>query len=123
MRIDKWLWAVRLYHTRSLASAACRDGSVSISGQAVKASRQVRVDDVVQAQTGHIQRTVKVLGLLENRVGAQAVREFALDLTPASEYEKRPEPMLQPLFQRPKGLGRPAKKDRRDLFKLMDKNV
>lgn len=113
MRVDKWLWAVRLYRTRSLASAACRSGMVTIAGRPVKPSRDVKVDDLIMAGNGEITRTVKVLGLLERRVGAEAAKEFAQDLTPASEYEKPREPHLQPLFHRPKGAGRPTKKDRR----------
>jgi ribosome-associated heat shock protein Hsp15 len=117
-RIDKWLWAVRLYKTRSLATAACREGRVTIAGQPVKPSREVRVDDLILARNGPITRTVKVLGLLEQRVGAKAVPQFLIDLTPASEFEKRSEPSQQPLFRRPKGAGRPTKKDRRALTRI-----
>ncbi|HEX3799518.1 MAG TPA: RNA-binding S4 domain-containing protein [Verrucomicrobiae bacterium] len=118
VRIDKWLWAVRIYKTRTLAADACRNGRVTINGQPLKPSREVRINELVVAQTGDLTRTTKVLGLLERRVGASAVKQFAEDLTPASEYEKKREPVLQPLFFRPKGAGRPTKKDRRDLKKL-----
>jgi len=70
------------------------------------------------AKTGDFTRTLKVLGLLEQRVGAPAAREFMEDLTPPSEYERRKDPALQPLFYRPKGAGRPTKKDRRTLGKI-----
>ncbi len=120
VRIDKWLWAVRIYKTRTLAAAACRNGRVTISGQPVKPSREVRINDLILAQNGDITRTMKVLGLLERRVGAAAVAEFAEDLTPPSEYEKPKSPVLPPLFHRPKGMGRPTKKDRRALGKLGD---
>lgn len=118
VRIDKWLWAVRLYKTRSLATAACREGRVTMAGQEVKPSRDVRINDLILAKTGGITRTVKVLGLLEQRVGAQAAKEFAEDLTPSSEFERLKEPVLQPLFHRPRGMGRPTKKDRRQMGKL-----
>jgi ribosome-associated heat shock protein Hsp15 len=118
VRVDKWLWAVRIYKTRSLATAACREGRVTIGGQAVKPSRDVRINDLILAKNGDITRTLKVLGMLEQRVGAQAVKEFAEDLTPASEYEKPKEARLQPLFDRPKGMGRPTKKDRRQMGKF-----
>src|SRR5690348_2626948 len=118
VRLDKWLWAVRVFKTRTLATAACRDGRVTIAGQPAKASRDVRIHDLIHAKTGEITRTLKVLGLLEQRVGAQAAREFMEDLTPPSEYERRKDPVLQPLFYRPKGAGRPTKKDRRTLGKL-----
>src|SRR5688572_26040795 len=78
-RIDKWLWAVRLYKTRSLATKACRGGHVSIGGQPVKPSRSVRLDEVVRARTGDILRTVKVIGLIENRVGPKLVNNFLED--------------------------------------------
>ena len=77
-----------------------------------------RINDLILAKNGDITRTVKVLGLLEQRVGAQAVKEFVEDLTPASEYEKPKDPVLQPLFHRPKGMGRPTKKDRRQMGKF-----
>lgn len=115
VRIDKWLWAVRIYKTRSLATTACREGDVKIGGQAVKPSRDVRINDLILAKIGSVTRTVRVLGLLEQRVGAQAAREFMTDLTPASEYEKPKELLLQPLFRRPKGMGRPTKKERRQM--------
>jgi ribosome-associated heat shock protein Hsp15 len=120
VRIDKWLWAVRIYKTRSLATAACREGRVTIGGHGVKPSRDVKINDLILARNGDSTRTIKVLGRLEQRVGAQAAKEFAEDLTPASEYEKSREPMLQPLFHRPKGTGRPTKKDRRKLGKFGD---
>jgi ribosome-associated heat shock protein Hsp15 len=113
MRVDKWLWTVRLYRTRSLASAACRAGKVTIAGLPVKPSRDVKLGDLIRADNGEINRTVKVLGLLERRVGAEAAREFVQDLTPPSEYANPREPYLQPLFHRPRGAGRPTKKERR----------
>jgi ribosome-associated heat shock protein Hsp15 len=120
VRVDKWLWAVRIFKTRTGAAEACRNGRVTIAGQPLKPSREVKINDLIVAQTGDITRTVKVLGLLERRVGAAMVAEFAEDLTPASEYEKKREPVLQPLFFRPKGAGRPTKKDRRAMGKLDD---
>ncbi len=113
VRIDKWLWAVRIYKTRSLATTACREGRVTIGGQAAKASRDVKINDLILAKNGDITRTIKVLALLEQRVGAPVVKQFAEDLTPASEYQKQREPVLEPFFFRPKGAGRPTKKDRR----------
>jgi ribosome-associated heat shock protein Hsp15 len=85
VRIDKWLWAVRVYKARSLATEACRQGRVTIAGQAVKPSRDVRINDIILAKNGDITRTVKVMKVLQQRVGAQAVKEFMDDLTPASE--------------------------------------
>lgn len=118
VRIDKWLWAARIYKTRSLATTACREGRVIIGGQAVKPSRDVKINNLILAKNGDLTRTIKVIGLREQRVGAQAVKEFAEDLTPASEYEKPKDTVLQPLFNRPKGMGRPTKKDRRQMGKF-----
>ena len=118
VRIDKWLWAVRIFKTRGLAAAACRAGHVTIADQPVKASRDVKPGDLIVAKTGEITRTTKVLALLAQRVGAQTVPQFAEDLTPPAEYQKPKEPVLAPLFSRPKGAGRPTKKDRRDWAKV-----
>ena len=115
VRMDKWLWAARIFKTRSLASESCRKGRVTISGQPVKASRDVHVNDVIVVRSDQITRTFKVLGLLERRVGAQVARDFVEDQTPPSEYEKRRQPSFQPLVLRPKGAGRPTKKQRRQI--------
>ena len=115
VRIDKWLWAVRLYKTRSQAAAACAGGHVHIGGQAVKPARSIRIGDVVCTVAGGIKRTVKVLAPLEHRVGAKLVSQFLEDLTPAAEYEKQREWNFAPPPFRPKGAGRPTKKERRTM--------
>jgi ribosome-associated heat shock protein Hsp15 len=119
VRIDKWLWAVRLYKTRSIATAACRAGHVKIGGENVKPSHTVRLAEVISARTGDLTRTVKVIGLLEQRVGPKLVEKFIEDQTPAAEFLRAAEDRLQPQApRRPKGAGRPTKKDRRDLENL-----
>jgi ribosome-associated heat shock protein Hsp15 len=115
VRADRWLWSVRLYKTRSLASAACTAGHVKINGQPCKPARDVRPGDVLTALAGEITRTVKVLGVLENRIGAKLVPRYLEDLTPPSEYEKPRKKVLAPIGQRPKGAGRPTKQERRML--------
>jgi ribosome-associated heat shock protein Hsp15 len=115
VRIDKWLWAVRVFKTRSLATDACRNGRVTIGGQPVKPSRDVKVGETIIVQKDELTRTFKVLGILEQRVGAPIAKDFVEDLTPASEFEKKREPNLLPPMHRPKGAGRPTKKDRRTL--------
>ena len=112
VRMDKWLWSVRLYKTRSSAAAACVAGKVQIGGQAVKPSRSVKTGDVIVAMTGEITRTVRAIGLLEKRIGAKLVSQYLEDLTPASEYSK-PQQSFPTFGLRPKGSGRPTKKDRR----------
>lgn len=121
VRVDKWLWAVRIYKTRTLAADACRNGRVTIGGVPVKPSREVKINDLILAQNADITRTIKVLALLDHRVGAPAVKDFAEDLTPIAEYQKLKEPCLKPLFYRPKGAGRPTKKDRRAITKFLSK--
>jgi ribosome-associated heat shock protein Hsp15 len=115
VRIDKWLWAVRLYKSRSLATAACSAGRVRIGGESLKPSRSARIGDVITAATGDITRTVRVRALLERRVGAKLVADYMEDLTPPNEYARPKEPNFRPLLVRPKGSGRPTKKDRRKL--------
>ena len=115
VRMDKWLWAVRLYKTRTMAASACTAGKVRIGGQPVKAARNVRIGEVITATTGEVTRTIKVTGLIEQRVSAPLVAQCYEDLTPASEYQKPREPNFQPLLLRPRGSGRPTKKDRRKI--------
>lgn len=113
-RIDKWLWAVRVFKTRSLATEACKAGKVRVAENAVKPSREVREGMVISVQAGPITRTLKVVQLLHNRVGAKLVNEFMEDLTPAEEYAKL-ELIKQQPFRRDRGAGRPTKKERRDI--------
>ncbi|TVR43510.1 MAG: RNA-binding S4 domain-containing protein [Bacteroidia bacterium] len=113
-RIDKYLWAVRLFKTRSMATQACRAGKVKIDDQPVKPSREVHTDMVITVQTGPLMRTVKVCGLLNNRVGAKLVSEYMEDLTPEEEYKKL-EIIKSQAGLRPFRKGRPTKKERREL--------
>ena len=115
VRIDKWLWAVRLYKSRSLAIQACQAGHIKIAGQRVKPSRTVHPGEVITAVTGRIHRTVKVLAPLEQRVGAGLVKEFLEDLTPPEEYARARAEALQSPPQYPRGFGRPTKKQRRQI--------
>jgi ribosome-associated heat shock protein Hsp15 len=119
VRMDKWLWAVRLYKSRTLAAHACTGGKVRIQDQPVKSARAVRVGEVITAVTGEITRTVKVLALLDRRVGARRVPEYLEDLTPTAEYAKPREKQYRQFVFRPKGAGRPTKKQRRSIERLM----
>jgi ribosome-associated heat shock protein Hsp15 len=118
--MDKWLWAARVFKTRSLAAAACHHGRVTVAGLPAKASREVKINDVIVVKKDEMTRTLKVLQLLERRVGAPAVKEYAEDQTPASEWEKARQIRLIPVFHRPKGSGRPTKKERRDLNDILE---
>jgi ribosome-associated heat shock protein Hsp15 len=115
VRLDKWLRAARLYKSRSIATDACATGKVLVNGQPAKPSRDVKIGDLIQAATGEIQRQIKVTALLDKRVGAKLVSQFLEDLTPASEFSKPREKNFQPFAFRPKGSGRPTKKQRRSI--------
>jgi ribosome-associated heat shock protein Hsp15 len=118
VRIDKWLWAVRVFKTRTLASEACKAGHVEIASQTVKASRAVRLNDVISTKLGIITKTMRVIGLIDRRVGAKLVPQYAEDQTPASEYEKLKEERVKPALVRPPGFGRPTKKERRAIGRM-----
>lgn len=116
VRIDKWLCAVRVFKTRGLATEACKAGHVKIDGVSVKPARDLRLGEVITAYTGHLTRTVKVLGLLENRCSAKVVAEFMEDLTPPEERTRKREPSFVPVSLASKT--RPGKKDRRLLTRF-----
>ena len=115
MRLDQWLWTVRVFQTRTSAAAAIKGGHVRINDEPCKPAREARAGDVVVARVGILTRTVRVIAAPPSRVGAKLVPQFSEDLTPPEEYAKRPERnFLSPMF-RPKGSGRPTKRDRRTL--------
>jgi ribosome-associated heat shock protein Hsp15 len=119
--MDKWLWAARVFKTRGLASDACRHGRVAIAGLPVKASREVKINDVIVVKKDGLTRTFKVLQLLQQRVGAPVAKEYVEDQTPESELQKAREPRFTPpLFFRPKGSGRPTKKERRAINDILE---
>ena len=120
VRIDKWLWAVRLFKSRSLATAACNAGHVKIAGLSVKPSRDVRPGETIMALAGGVHRTVQVIRLLERRVGAKVVADYMQDLTPPEEFARARAERDAPLVQYPKGWGRPTKKQRRQIERLLD---
>lgn len=121
MRIDKWLWAVRLFKTRTTAADACRGGKIRIDDQPVKASREVRVGEVIHARANETNRVVEVLGFPPNRLGPKLVPEFLKDLTPAEEYLRVLQVRTAPIALRDKGAGRPTKRERRDLDRISSK--
>lgn len=115
VRIDKWLWAVRLYKTRSLATEECGKGRVMIDGIPAKASREVKIGDKIQIRRPPIIRSYEVLDLSEKRMAAKLVEGFMRDVTPPEQLEILEMQKHMSWFQREKGTGRPTKKDRRDL--------
>lgn len=120
VRIDKYLWAIRVYKTRSDATEACNGNKVKIAGVNAKPSKAVKVGEVIEVRKGPAVLTYKVLALSESRMGAQLVPEYAEDLTPESELVKFHAPRETVFVQRDRGAGRPTKKDRRILDGLMD---
>lgn len=119
-RLDKWLWAVRVFKTRALATDACRAGSVTINELPAKPARDVHAGELVAVRLGLVTRTLRVVGVPRSRVGAKLLPELYTDLTPESEYDKIREQRLQHVLAREKGSGRPTKRDRRLLDQLFD---
>jgi len=115
IRIDKWLWAVRIFKTRSLASDACRTGKVKILDQAVKPSRDIKTGEVIAISMAPIIKTVKVVAPLGNRVSAKLVAGFMEDLTPETEYQKLKRSNDGSFEFRERGTGRPTKRERREI--------
>ena len=115
VRVDKWLWAVRVFKTRSIATEACKKGRISIAGVTVKPSRTIRVGEVVTVRKPPIEYSFRVVQLLGSRVGAKRVAEFMENVTPREQYELLELQRVSGFVDRAKGLGRPTKKDRRDL--------
>lgn len=115
VRVDKWLWAVRVFKTRSIATEACKKGRVSIGGVMIKPSRTIRVGEVITVRKPPIEYSFRVLQLLASRVGAKRVAEFMENVTPQAQYELLELQRVSGFVDRAKGLGRPTKKDRRDL--------
>ena len=119
-RIDKYLWAIRVFKTRTDATDACKGGKVKVAGINAKPSKEVKVGDVLQVKKGLVTYTYKVLQPLERRVGAKLVSEYALNLTPEAELEKLRAPVETFFVTRDRGAGRPTKKDRREIEDAWD---
>jgi ribosome-associated heat shock protein Hsp15 len=119
MRWDQWLWNIRLYRSRSLAQEAIKDGRVLVDGVAIKPAREARAGETVSARTGDITRVYRVLGFPPRRVSAPEVAAFAQDLTPPEAREEARRKVLEPGF-RPRGAGRPTKRERRQIERWSD---
>ena len=114
-RIDKWLWAARIFKTRSIASDACKTGRVTIGGVTMKPSRSVKVGDVVSVKKPPITYSFKVLKTIEQRVGAKLLPEIYENVTEAKQYELLEMSRISGFVDRARGTGRPTKKERRAL--------
>ncbi|MCB4799020.1 RNA-binding S4 domain-containing protein [Neotamlana laminarinivorans] len=123
MRIDKYLWCIRYYKTRSLATTACKKGHIKINNAPVKPSREVYAQDTIELRKNQINYKLKVNDIPPNRVGAKLVDLYRTDLTPKSEFEAQDLLKYSKDYYRKKGTGRPTKKDRRDIDDFYDENA
>ena len=118
VRLDKYLWAIRVYKTRTDATDACKGGKVRLNGYDVKPSKEVRTGDVIVVRKGAVTYTYKVLDLVDRRVGAKLVPDYAENQTPQEELDKLRVPVETFFLKRDRGAGRPTKKDRRQMESL-----
>src|ERR1700761_3916967 len=120
LRIDKYLWAIRIFKTRSLATEACKAGRIKLDGQNIKPAHEVRVNEVYQVSKGIERKVIKVTGLLENRADAKTVVNFYEDITPVEQTQAFKSMFHAPMLKRDRGPGRPTKRDRREIDELKD---
>ena len=118
VRIDKYLWSIRVYKTRSEATDACKGGKIRLNGGDVKPSKTVKVGDVLVARKGPVTYTYRILQLIDKRQGAKLVPNYAENLTPQEELDKLRAPVETFFLKRDRGAGRPTKKDRRQMEDL-----
>lgn len=122
MRIDKYLWCVRYYKTRSLATAACRKGHIKVNGETAKPSRDVYAQDKIELRKDQINYSLKINDIPTNRVGAKLVDIYRTDTTPKEAFEAIELLKYSKEYYRKKGSGRPTKKDRRDIEDFTEEN-
>ncbi len=120
VRIDKWIWAVRLFKTRTIASEACKKGRVMIGDTVVKPSRTVKVGDIVKVRKPPVTYSFRVIALTENRLGAKLVPDYAENITPKSELDLLDIVRISGFIDRRKGLGRPTKREGRELSRFTE---
>lgn len=120
MRIDKYLWCIRVFKTRSIATTACKKGQVKINNSSVKPSKEVFSNEIILVRKNQINYQIKVLDLPKSRVGAKLVDLYRKDITPKEEFEKTALLKFAKDYYRKKGTGRPTKKDRRDIDNYQD---
>ena len=115
MRIDKYLWCIRVFKTRTLATTACKKGQIKIENKNIKPSKEVFGDELILVRKNQINYQIKVLDLPKSRVGAKLVDLYRKDITSKEEFEKNELLKYSKDYYRKKGAGRPTKKDRRDI--------
>ena len=114
-RIDKWLWAARIFKTRTIAAAACKKGQVSIKGTVLKPSRLVKIGDVIDVRKPPITYSFRILKAIERRIGAKLIPEVLENVTSPDQFELLEMSKISGFVNRAKGTGRPTKKERRNL--------
>lgn len=114
-RLDKWLWAARIFKTRTIAADACKNGRISIAGVKQKASKMIKEGDVIEVRKPPVTYSFKVLKTIQNRVGAKLVPEVLENVTPKEQLELLEMNRISGFVGRARGTGRPTKKERRDL--------
>ena len=120
VRIDKYLWSIRVFKTRSDATDACKGGKVRLNGADIKPSRNVSPGDTITVRKGAVTYTYRVLELIDKRQGAQLVPKYAENLTPQEELDKLKAPVETFFLKRDRGSGRPTKKERRQMDSLWE---
>ncbi len=118
VRIDKWLWAVRIYKSRSLATEECQRGRILINDEPVKPSRNIHIGDIIVVKKPPLTLTYQVTGLIEKRGSATLAAENTINLTPQEEFDRVRHNQESAFYVRDRGTGRPTKKQRRDINKL-----
>ena len=121
-RVDKWLWAMRVFKTRTIATEACKKGRVSIGGVAVKPSRCIKEGDVIDVKKPPITYSFRVLKVTGNRLGAKLVPEYLENVTAPEQYGLLEMTRISGFVDRRKGLGRPTKRDSRELSRFKEES-
>ena len=122
VRIDKWLWAMRIFKTRTIATEACKKGRVSVGNAIAKPSRTIKTGDIIQVRKPPVTYSFKGLALTENRLGAKLVPEYMENVTPRSELDLLEVVKISGFVDRRKGLGRPTKREGRDLARFTEES-
>ncbi|MDR2533744.1 MAG: RNA-binding S4 domain-containing protein [Tannerellaceae bacterium] len=120
IRIDKWMWAVRIFKTRTIATEACKKGRIAVAGSTAKPSRTIKRGDVIQVRKPPVTYSFKVIELTQNRIGAKLAPLYIENITPPEQLEALEMNRISGFVNRAKGLGRPTKKDRRNLEEFTD---
>ena len=120
MRLDKYLWSIRFFKTRSIATDYCKKGHIKMNDQSCKPSKEVYINDFFSIRKNQINYRIQVLGIPESRVGAKLLYLYIKDLTPVEEFQKNELLKYSKDYYRKKGTGRPTKKDRRDIDDYQD---